>query len=216
MYEPGLVCCFMGTLGAGKTLLMSVLGASIASQQGVNIYANYKTKFADRINGIQHLVQLENGLMLIDEAQSLLDSREFGKNVDITQWLLLIRKVRLGMFYTTQHIDFVDKRLREITDVLFWCQKAYNYGQKCTKVNTYRLLGNDAIHTGTMALSYQSWMFDLYDTNDREVKLTIDGYGVPYNIDMLTAKSSQSKRGSAALAALPALSPPPSPLPSSL
>jgi hypothetical protein len=153
---------------------------------GVNVYHNYKCHFGRRLEGIRDLVSVQNGLLCIDEMQSLLDSRAFGKNVDITQWLLLIRKFGLGLFYTTQHISFVDKRLREITDVLLVHQKGLKLSTKKTMIDMYRIGGLEVIKMRTARLEHYQWMYNLYDTKDIFVGLTLDGICSPFNFDEAT------------------------------
>lgn len=183
LYEPGGVYCYMGTLGAGKSLHMSYQAYWATATLGVPVYGNYQANFPgfQRLNGLRHLTEVENGLLALDEMQAILDSRSFAKNVDITQWLMLIRKMGLGLFYTTQHIDFVDVRLRQITDYIFVQQKAFNFGVKSTLIDVYRMNGNSASYLTKFVLEHQPWMYTLYDTYDRRVKLTVDGYELPFN-----------------------------------
>lgn len=185
LYEPGMVICYMGTLGSGKTLHMSYQSYWAARMLGVPVFGNYEAFFDgfQRLNGLRHLTTVENGLLAIDEMQAILDSRSFAKNVDITQWLMLIRKMGLGLFYTSQHIDFVDIRLRQITDFVFVQSKAYHFGIKSTIIDVYRMYGNSATFVTKFVLQHEVWMYNLYNTNDRRVKLTVDSYELPFNPD---------------------------------
>lgn len=196
LYEPGMVICFMGTLGSGKTLHMSYQAYWAARLLGAPVYGNYEALYPgfNRLNGLRHLTTVENGLLSLDEMQSILDSRSFSKNVDITQWILLIRKMGLGLFYTTQHIDFVDIRLRQITDFVFVQQKAYHFGIKSTVIEVYRLYGNNASYVTKFVLPHQVWMYSLYNTYDRRVKLTVDGYELPFNPDWTSYEAKGSRR----------------------
>lgn len=185
LYEPGMVIAYMGTLGAGKSLHMSYQAYWANRLLGIPVYGNYEALFPgfQRLRGLRHLCTVENGLLAIDEMQAILDSRSFAKNVDITQWLMLIRKMGLGLFYTTQHIDFVDVRLRQITDFVFVQQKTYHFGRKSTLIDVYRMSGNNASFVTKMVLQHEKWMYSLYNTYDRRVKLTVDGYELPFNPD---------------------------------
>lgn len=205
LYEPGMVVCFMGTLGSGKTLHMTYQSYWSARMLNIPVYGNYEADFPgfqrpvgtyaaplalpapdvgyNRLNGLRHLTSVENGLLAIDEMQSILDSRSFAKNVDITQWLMLIRKMGLGLFYTTQHIDFVDIRLRQITDFVFVHSKAYHFGIKSSIIDVYRMYGNSATFVTKFVLPHEVWMYNLYNTKDRRVKLTVDSYELPFNPD---------------------------------
>lgn len=183
LYEPGMVICFMGTLGAGKSLHMSYQAYWAARLLGIPVYGNYEAFFPgfQRLNGLRHLCEVEDGLLAIDEMQAILDSRSFAANVDITQWLMLIRKMGLGLFYTSQHIDFVDIRLRMITDFIFVQQKATHFGVHSSLVDVFRLNGNSASFVTKLVLAHEKWMYSLYNTYDRRVKLTVDGYELPFN-----------------------------------
>lgn len=181
-YEPGAVVCFMGSLGSGKTLTMSLL-SYCASMLGVPVYSNYSTSYALRISSLPHLFNLRSGLLVLDEMQALLDSREFKRNTNITQWLMLIRKFGLGLYYTSQHIDNVDKRLRLITDYIVWASKSYYNGSKCSVLNVYRVSGDSAIFRRRVTLQYAPSMFSLYDTLDYQVLLTMEGYESPFSFD---------------------------------
>lgn len=182
-YEPGAVVCFMGSLGSGKTLTMSLL-SYCASMLNVDVYANYSTSYAQRIKNLPDLFTLRSGLLVLDEMQALLDSREFKRNTNITQWLMLIRKFGLGLYYTSQHIDNVDKRLRLITDYIVWASKSYYNGRKCSLLNVYRVSGDAAIFRRRVTLQYHHSMFNLYDTLDYQVLLTMEGYQSPFSFDV--------------------------------
>lgn len=182
-YEPGAVVCFMGSLGSGKTLTMSLL-SYCASMLDVQIYANYSTSYARRIQNLPDLFGLRSGLLVLDEMQALLDSRAFQKNVNVTQWLMLIRKLGLGLYYTSQHIDNVDKRLRLITDYIVWASKSHYNGRKCSVLNVYRVSGDDAVFRRRVTLQYSPALFELYDTLDYQVMLTMEGYQSPFSFDV--------------------------------
>src|SRR5688572_4856249 len=75
---PGTVICFEGNLGAGKTLSMMLL-AYLFALSGLPVYSNFES-FANDIQGIRHLRLIRSGLLCIDEAQVLIDARNFGDN----------------------------------------------------------------------------------------------------------------------------------------
>lgn len=197
LYRPGLVACFMGSLGSGKTLNMTYRAAILAAR-GHKVYANYPIaqNIGERICGIRHLVTLENALICLDEGQALLDSRAFSSNVNVTQWLLLIRKVGLGMFYTSQHFNFVDKRLREITDFVIVHRKSFGR-RPASFIDTYRVDGFAGQHMGTSTLHHNPLLYSLYNSYDRNVALTLDGWAMPFDPDAMAsgaAPASAQKR----------------------
>ncbi len=119
-----MIVAYCGTLGAGKTLLMSIC-AYDEYLRGRKIYANYSLCFADRVTSWEELYQLENGVICIDELQVLADSRKFSsaQNLEMSQWLLQTRKIGLDFHFTTQGIDQVDKRFRTVLDYMFFLER---------------------------------------------------------------------------------------------
>jgi hypothetical protein len=182
MIAPGTFVCYQGTLGAGKTLSMTRAGAA-AFAAGQRIYANYDTVFAEPIESIKHLFQLRDAVLMLDELQSILDSREFKNNAGITQWILIVRKLGLSILYTTQFLGQVDLRVRHVTEYVYCCEKASLYGFPATKqtVVKWRGEGGQVIRTSVFAHSPQ--LYALYDTRDYRVRLTKNGREASFNAD---------------------------------
>ena len=62
------------------------------------------------------MVEARNGLLLLDEAAQILDSRMFGKTpTQLLHKLMQVRKHGLECWWATQHLEYVDKRLRLLT-----------------------------------------------------------------------------------------------------
>jgi hypothetical protein len=115
-----MIVAFCGNLGSGKTLMMSSI-AYFEALRGKRVYANYALRFAWRFDAWAQLFSLEQGIVCLDEAQVVADSREF-KREDVkalTQWILQTRKIGLDFYFTTQHIGQVDTRIRNIVDYMF-------------------------------------------------------------------------------------------------
>lgn len=114
---------FVGNMGSGKTLGMTILAYRMHTQKGVPVYANYHTTFSQPIKSWDEVYKIEAGLLLLDEAHVPFDSRAFADDHGRTHFILQTRKKSLTCMFTTQHISQVDKRIRNVCDVLGMCKK---------------------------------------------------------------------------------------------
>jgi len=69
------------------------------------------------------LFNLKSGIVCLDEFWLTMDSRKFAQNIEMSEWALQARKKRLLVFYTTQTMNQVDNRVRQITDWWIHCDK---------------------------------------------------------------------------------------------
>lgn len=118
-----MLIVFCGNTGQGKTLIMSALASQIAQKHNLTLTANYKLKNARRIDSFTGLLEAKNGVVAIDEAGVVIDSRCFKDNVKMTQWLVQTRHVGLIVMLTSQAFHQIDKRARDITDYIIMCKK---------------------------------------------------------------------------------------------
>ena len=150
----GVIRCFSGLFGQGKTL-SSVHYIKGLYKRFNNKKVFYKGKFRRNkvvilsnvdfidipfipltslkqiVNCCQELESVENDqycvtyLVLIDEASSQLNSREFKSNIEpmLLNSLLTSRHYRMSIFYTSQRFLLVDKLLREVTESVIECKK---------------------------------------------------------------------------------------------
>lgn len=114
---------FTGSLGSGKTLSMTFWGRYLASRLHMPVYSNYKTSFSQQIDSWDYLTSITNGVVLLDELHITFDSRLWSNTAKRTHFLLQTRKKNLCVMYTTQHISQVDKRIRNISDIVCLCEK---------------------------------------------------------------------------------------------
>lgn len=113
----------MGKMGTGKTLSMSILAEYFSIKSGSSLYANYALQNSQKINSLNQVWQLENGIFCFDELWLTMDSRLYNDNVVMTRWINQTRKKKMVIFYTTQHIRQVELRVRNATDILIVCEK---------------------------------------------------------------------------------------------
>lgn len=190
---PGTFECFQGTLGAGKTLSMTRRGA-LAFSAGQKVYSNYECIFAEPITSLKHLLELRNAVLLLDELQTIVDSREFKNNINLTQWILIVRKLGLSILYTTQFLGQVDIRVRHVTEYVYCCEKASYYGYPATKTYLVKWQGEGGRIVRTFVMPHTQELYNLYNTYDYKVKLTRDGREASFNADSVLNGAGQVKR----------------------
>lgn len=122
----------VGNQRSGKTLgtVSWVRWLSELSDQPV--YSNTPLQFPHKIfREWTDLKNIENALILYDEIDTAIDSRNF-KSEDqnkFTHWFKQLGKRGLTLFYTTQRLHMVEKRVREQTDYILSCHKDWSTGQ---------------------------------------------------------------------------------------
>lgn len=131
------VSLYFGLPGCGKTTLMSALALKgIKSKRYKNVYSNVKMCIEDVIyidNNCIGKYNLCDGLLLIDEATLFADSRDyknFGK--DRLQYFLEHRHYNVDICLFTQQWDGVDRKIRVITDRVYYVYKGLVFGKWIT------------------------------------------------------------------------------------
>lgn len=152
---------FVGQIGSGKTLLMSVFAADFF-RQGWPVFSNYALTFGDRITTLDELFNLSNGLVVLDEIQTIADSRQFKGNNSVTQWLLQSRKSRLHLFFTTQSISQVDVRFRNQLDFVLLARSVRGVDQRGTRFDVVDWNLQRSVSGGV--LWHDKKFYTLYDT----------------------------------------------------
>ena len=124
-----MIAGFIGKMGSGKTLSM-VREALKYHARGFKIYSNFHLSvpyeplsFDELFAMAENQESLDNVVLLLDEIHILLDSRSGMRKVNkvLTFWLNQTRKMGVKLFYTTQHIHQIDKRLRSGTNFFIFC-----------------------------------------------------------------------------------------------
>lgn len=172
------IVLYTGGLGSGKTFMMTVTGYYMHTVSRAPVYANYAVSYAEKLISYEHLFSLERAIVLIDEAQVLIDSRMFSSNKQrqFTQWSLQTRKAMLTILMTTQRIHQIDKRVRGIVDVVFECAKFGIGGAYRSRVRRFVPVGEDEyLYTGSRSVIHLKQFYQLYDTYQRVTMLKDDG-----------------------------------------
>jgi len=167
-----MISGFIGDIGGGKTASM-VKEVYIKYLQGRKIYSNIKLNFPytpiTRDN-LQEMAtggfNLNNGVLVLDEIHIYIDSRTSmsKSNRIITYFALQTRKVGVDLYYTTQYIDQVDKRIRNLTNNLIECYTEVNSltNEKFT-LNIYRIRKINKVIVKKIIFPTRI-VYDLYDT----------------------------------------------------
>lgn len=123
------VSLYFGLPGAGKTTIMAA-----HAKRALRKKSPYKHVFSNvklNLNGLIYIenkdigtYQLEDGLLLIDEATLEFDSRDY-KNFSkrLVTFFLLHRHYNVDIELFTQQWDGVDRKIRVITDRVFYIYK---------------------------------------------------------------------------------------------
>lgn len=84
----------------------------------------WRNKEVDEIRGTRTVV-----LVLLDEASSQLNSRNFKTNIDadFLNTLITSRHFHMSLFYTSQKFKLVDALLRSVTQRAIWCRKIWRF-----------------------------------------------------------------------------------------
>lgn len=84
----------------------------------------YKNKKIDKDLGTRTIV-----LVLLDEASSQMNSRNFKTNIDpdFLNTLITSRHFNMSLYYTSQKFKLVDALLRAVTQKCIWCDKIWRF-----------------------------------------------------------------------------------------
>lgn len=129
---------FMGGLGSGKTLLMSIVGKYLRDKVNglggkVELFSNYGLKDSIDMNEYQAWYEIANAdesICCWDESQMAFNNRNWstlGAQM-ATEVMFYTRKMRCLTMYASPSIDNVDSRIRQIVEILFICRKVGDKG----------------------------------------------------------------------------------------
>lgn len=116
---------WMGLPGAGKSTMAAVL-AKKAQKNGYKVYSNFPidgTLKLDKSDFLEY--NIENGLVLLDEAGIEFDSRDWQKfSQKHTEFFKTHRHYKLRVVLFTQFWDDVDKKIRMLTNRIYVVRKS--------------------------------------------------------------------------------------------
>lgn len=120
-----MLVLYKGARGRGKTLTM-IKDALRYKRNGWDIYSNMENQEVaeymsnEKILNIDKETKLNRCVLVIDEIQTLFDSRRSMKksNLDFSYFIQQLRKRGVILLCTTQYTNNVDLRLRQHIDIL--------------------------------------------------------------------------------------------------
>lgn len=160
-------------MGTGKTLYMT-MRAYRQYRKGARILANYGLRFPhEKVNSdmLMRLVkedrQLHNCVLVLTEVHVLLESRRSSsdRNIAMSYLILQTRKRDVRVFYDSQDVMQVEKRLRENTDYFVFCKKL---SEHWFSLRVYTRRGRKIAAFAMNGKKY----YPLYDTTETTVDFT--------------------------------------------
>lgn len=132
-----MISLFFGLPGSGKTTILASLALKYSKPSKFNPYKQVYTNVRLSIPGVTYITNdcigkyaLEDCLLLIDEATLFADSRaykEFDK--DKLSFFLQHRHYKCDIYLFTQQWDGVDRKIRVITDRVYYVYKGKFFGK---------------------------------------------------------------------------------------
>lgn len=121
-----MIIGIQGTLGQGKTTALVAFSLDYKIKTGLPIYSNMSNfKGSDRtIDNLADMIGLTNCIFAFDEIWNTMDSRDWKTHKGkLTEWIMNMRKKNVLLIYTSQNLGQVEKRLRDVTDLMVLSQK---------------------------------------------------------------------------------------------
>ncbi len=133
-----MIHCYFGLPGCGKTTLLAKIAVQAQRQidRGLSRYSYVYTNTEISYPGIRLIrwealgvYDIKNALILIDEATLFADSRRYKSfPQEKIEWFMTHRHEFCDLVYFAQFFDAVDKRMRMVTDRVFYVKKIYFTG----------------------------------------------------------------------------------------
>lgn len=132
-FHPYGLYFFCGLPGTGKTIYMSKMLADYRAKYGNSIYiaTNYNFKLQDfAIDGYKDILKIYDKPIIVgyDEIQNDFDARAWA-DIDyaFSERITQSRKIDgMMILATAQKFTFVDKRLRQLTHLIYECKTHFN------------------------------------------------------------------------------------------
>ena len=129
-YRPGAFVGVFGALRSGKTLMACRLGVTLARSLGLDLVSNIPVAGARRVSTMDDLAALRGAVLVWDEVQVSLDSREWASEAArcLTRDMILWGKRGVICVYTSPSFQTVDVRLRRLTQYVYVTAGRYRRG----------------------------------------------------------------------------------------
>lgn len=159
-----MITGYFGVPGVGKTTLLTKIAVKAIKRMNrgkgkyENVYTNFYCKGARRLNfNDLKTYKIINSLILLDEITMDADNRDFKNFPDeIRDFFILHRHLGNDIIYATQGYDAVDKKIRLLTQELWYMQKTVLplFSEITSAKRIYRTI-NINEHTSELTLGYR-------------------------------------------------------------
>lgn len=123
---------FFGPKSSGKNILVSYLAAREYKNHGTPVFANYHLSGfpSTYIDSLDHLLDLTNGVLILDDAEQWLDARTHKKEKTIllSQIILQMGKRNVSVWAIGKRFMNIDVRLRNTS--MYFIEVSLKLGQK--------------------------------------------------------------------------------------
>ncbi len=159
-----MITGYFGVPGVGKTTLLTKIAVKAIKRMNrgkgkyENVYTNFYCKGARRLNfNDLKTYKIIKSLILLDEITMDADNRDFKNFPDeIRDFFILHRHLGNDIIYATQGYDAVDKKIRLLTQELWYMQKTVLpfFSEFTSAKRIYRTI-NINEHTSELTLGYR-------------------------------------------------------------
>lgn len=158
-----MISLIFGLPGSGKSLLLSYIAYRAVNGKSINfhgfhlsthkyarVYTNFPCKGAYQFDfDTLGKCNYQNCLFLCDEIQLFADSRNFKNfNDDLKYWFSNHRKYKCDFVAASQSYDHCDKRIRDITDRLYYVDKWFFNFVRVREIVSYFDIARGSINEG--------------------------------------------------------------------
>lgn len=118
---------FTGLPGSGKTYYLAKVGLE-AIKKGRPVWANFTLEGANHFHKLNETFNVREGVILVDEINLVCPSRWWNKfPPELAYYWSQTRKMKLDIYWSAQHVDRVDKIIREISNFV-WIMRKFPFG----------------------------------------------------------------------------------------
>jgi len=164
-----MITAYVGLPGTGKTYGL-VLEAIRGIRNKRNVYSNFDINLEGviRIKGFSDLIHIRDGLVILDELNLWFPSRLWQSiPPEVLSLWAQSRKRGIELIYSTQHLDRVDKVVREVTNFVIRCNTISIFGLQLFMYSTFQPEDWDKEKRrslGRRIVRFRQSIADLYDT----------------------------------------------------
>jgi len=169
--------CVLGEYGEGKTMFLTCL-AVLSRYLQKDVYSNYELDLSHfRLESLDDLDEVKNGICLLDELWYTIDSRSANTKENKFSSVVLSksRKRNLHICYSEQGFDLVDRRFRDRTRMIFLPELDSPKHPRYLKVEVWRRNKFGEFQKSNRILMFSlKGILDKFDTNEELLPLRLE------------------------------------------